>query len=93
MALRVFQTQMGGQPPKPPEVFSTKRIRYALTLTLYSWDAEQAEAPMAVPEESVPLSNGGTERRFSFGLNYLGGDHRSGAAPPFVRPQAVSSNA
>ena len=73
MVARLCHPKMGGLPPNPPEVFQTKRIRTTLTLTRYLKDAEQAEAPMAVPEDGVPLSCQMAERCFSFGLKYLGG--------------------
>lgn len=74
---------MGGQPPIPPEVFQTKRIRIILTFIVHSQDAEQAEAPMTVPEDGVSLSCQMAERCFSFGLKYLGGIGRQakGAKP------------
>lgn len=75
------QPAMGGQPPIPPGIFATKRIRRALTLTEYLRAAEQAEAPMAVPEEGVLPSFIVAERCSSFGPKYLGGAEGGGSAP------------
>jgi len=76
----IFLRKIGGRcPPVPPEVFQTKRIRGALTLTPYSHLAVQAEAPMTAPEEGVPSPVLEAERSYSFGLKYRG--EREGLAP------------
>lgn len=79
----IFLQKMRGLCPRTPKVFLTKRNKRKLTLTGYFIFAEQAEAPMAVPEEGV-LSFSWTAERSSFasfGQKYFGGAEGGGSAP------------
>lgn len=77
----IFLRKIRGLCPRTPKVFLTKRNKRKLTLTRYFIFAEQAEAPMAVPEEGVPSLLSETERSSSFGQKYFGGAEGGGSAP------------